>query len=916
MASAFKFGQPISLVSLPSDPSGLSNGSIYYNTTLSQLRIFQNNFWGTPTTAADLTAYLKADGTTAITGNLVPVSSGTKQLGTSSLLFSSVYAQAFNLALSSISEASGNLTLTPAVNNNIVLAASGTGAISANNVKIINLATPTDNFDASTKKYVDDAIASIPSVDLSNYLKKDGTVKLTGSLLPETNSTYNLGSASLHYDKVHSNYFEVYFGATLAGEVYGQSNGLNLEASGIDKDVKLTPSGVGAVDVSSKKIKNLATPTSDSDASTKKYVDDGLALKLNLSGGSMSGNITMNGNKVVGLGAPTAANDAIRLVDLQNAQSGVDYQPNIDGIQVDASLAPSLVLGSRYILTDISQLNAGFGTIAGVGNGDIVEYDGAAFVIKVDVSTKAAGSLILVGNRADDQQYEYKKSAGVWSIFYGFSANVAGTGLSLTGNVLDIKLGAGIAELPADEVGIDVHPSGGLITTVDNVTSSTATASQLAIKLADGSLSKSTSGLAVATSGISNVHIAPTAAIDFSKMASLSASKALISDVSGVVSSSVVTSLELAQLSGISTASTIAAQLNAKANTQLSNLSGTTAVSVPLLPDVSFSRNLGSLTTAWSVVFASAYRGAKASSLISISTNGTSTVTIVGGSTTASLSIQPNSSVIFSPLFANGYAAVASVSGGATFTVTNSGVVSTGSDSSASLTYSATLRTEDDSTTGLSSGTVNLRSGNVGSGKSGFLNIRTGDSSISGGTSGDVLIRSGNIAAGSGNSGNVVIQSGTVSSGVRGNVITSANQVVLKNQTAVVIQDATSGAATLAAKAFSLAANQTSFASVDANLYFTASGVKSQHMQYEIVDSVTGSARSGKLWVCVGNVAAGEIGYSDTYVSSNNAMDTIEFLPVVNTTTGVVDIQFKGTGANSCTFKLFTAAVSVSNNLF
>lgn len=57
-------------------------------------------------------------------------------------------------------------------------------------------------------------------------------------------------------------------------------------------------------------ITNLTSPTNTNDAATKGYVDTADALKLNLSGGTMSGAIAMGTNKITGLGAPTLSTDA------------------------------------------------------------------------------------------------------------------------------------------------------------------------------------------------------------------------------------------------------------------------------------------------------------------------------------------------------------------------------------------------------------------------------------------------------------------------------------------------------------------------------------------------------------------------------------------------------------------------------
>ena len=69
----------------------------------------------------------------------------------------------------------------------------------------------------------------------------------------------------------------------------------------------------GALDMtagSSATITGLNNPTNPSDAANKSYVDSQDALKLSLTGGTMSGVIAMGNNKVTGLATPTADADA------------------------------------------------------------------------------------------------------------------------------------------------------------------------------------------------------------------------------------------------------------------------------------------------------------------------------------------------------------------------------------------------------------------------------------------------------------------------------------------------------------------------------------------------------------------------------------------------------------------------------
>jgi hypothetical protein len=70
-------------------------------------------------------------------------------------------------------------------------------------------------------------------------------------------------------------------------------------------------------------ITNLTSPTNSGDAATKGYVDTADALKLNLSGGTMSGAIAMGTNKITGLGTPTSNADAATKVYVDTAISNL-----------------------------------------------------------------------------------------------------------------------------------------------------------------------------------------------------------------------------------------------------------------------------------------------------------------------------------------------------------------------------------------------------------------------------------------------------------------------------------------------------------------------------------------------------------------------------------------------------------------
>jgi len=69
-------------------------------------------------------------------------------------------------------------------------------------------------------------------------------------------------------------------------------SGNSITATDGGGNVNLSPNGSGTVNVNSKRITNLATPTSDYDAATKKYVDD------HAGGGGALGDFTFVGNQI------------------------------------------------------------------------------------------------------------------------------------------------------------------------------------------------------------------------------------------------------------------------------------------------------------------------------------------------------------------------------------------------------------------------------------------------------------------------------------------------------------------------------------------------------------------------------------------------------------------------------------------
>jgi hypothetical protein len=284
--------------------------------------------------------------------------------------------------------------------------------------------------------------------------------------------------------------------------------------------------------------------------------------KVAKSGDTMSGNLAMGSNKITGLGAGSNPGDAVNKAQLDAVSAGALWiNPIIDPNLVHDTLATppgSPVIGDTYIAG--ATATGAWATFDGYA----FMWDGSAWVdllgraviagdrfgVSMESATAGAGGLasqndkiatvvsptpgsvsytfytpivsnaVYVNNALSyhtGHQYDYTGSG--WVEFGGLNAVSAGNGLTYAGNVLSVNMGAGIATMPSDEVGVDVHTSGGLMTTVDNSSSSTLTNAQLAVKLDGSTLSKSASGLKVATGGITNTEVNASAAIAYSKLA-------------------------------------------------------------------------------------------------------------------------------------------------------------------------------------------------------------------------------------------------------------------------------------------------------------------------------------------------------------------------------------------------------------
>ena len=198
--------------------------------------------------------------------------------------------------------------------------------------RLLNLLSPSNEDEASTKKYTDNLI----NTKLNNYFKKDGSVIMTGDFNTGGNKILNLRTPSSSHEPSTKNYTDSIF-LKLDG-TNKMTDNLDMNDKKIDnldtptdKD-QPTPLGFSdlrylqvsgtnkmsnRLNMNDKKIINLSQPTAEKDASNKKYVDDKLLINnvtlsnyLKKDGSTpLTGNLNLNSNKIINLSTPTSDTD-------------------------------------------------------------------------------------------------------------------------------------------------------------------------------------------------------------------------------------------------------------------------------------------------------------------------------------------------------------------------------------------------------------------------------------------------------------------------------------------------------------------------------------------------------------------------------------------------------------------------------
>lgn len=243
---------------------GYAPGSMWENTTTGRVYVCVGSSTG---------AAVWRELTTVISNNqITPATHNTVDLGTPSVRFQDLYLQG---GISAV----GNVTVGGALNSTSLTT---TGTITVGSTIDINGGT------------IDGTVVGGSSAQAVTGTVVTATTNFAGDLVGNVTGNVTGNSAGTH-----------------TGAVIGDVTGNITAASGTSSVNNLTVNGTLNMNAgTSATIENLSAPSNANDAARKADVDAVNAAKLNLAGGTMSGDIAMGSNTVSGLGAPSASTDA------------------------------------------------------------------------------------------------------------------------------------------------------------------------------------------------------------------------------------------------------------------------------------------------------------------------------------------------------------------------------------------------------------------------------------------------------------------------------------------------------------------------------------------------------------------------------------------------------------------------------
>ena len=394
-----------------------------------------------------------------VTGDLIPSTDVTYDLGNSTRAWRDLWlsGSSIRLGTQTITSNTSGVSLSNAIYTTDITASNlmstltmtASGAITGANVTANNLSNTQVAF-ANGSKIVGDANLTFTST--SGTLKAtllEGTLNVNSNAQPNittvgtlidltvTNvATANInGYAATVSSSAQSNITSVgtLTGLVVSGNIQSNANvitdnilakGINVTVTaGADGNIVLAPQGTGTVDVSSKRITGLATPTQATDAATKGYVDassQGLDIKNSVRVATTT-DITLSGTQTVDGVALVVGNRVLVKNQTNATQNGIYVVGTPWTRAIDADVNGKLTAGS-FTFVEEGTYNSDSGWVVSTNGEIVIGTDNIAW-------TQFSGT------------GSYSASNGVQLIGTNFSANVDDSTIAVVSGSLKVKDG-------------------------------------------------------------------------------------------------------------------------------------------------------------------------------------------------------------------------------------------------------------------------------------------------------------------------------------------------------------------------------------------------------------------------------------------------------------------------------------------
>ena len=347
-----------------------------------------------------------------------------------------------------------------------------TGATTVSTINKVTITAPTTS---ATLTLVDGS-SLITSGAFATTLTATGTTDVT---LPTTGTLATLANSETFTNKTLTTpTIAIVNGSTSNSgtlTLRSTTSATKATAGGTNTNVNLVPNGSGTVDVASKRITNVATPTGDTDAANKSYVDavkTGLNVKDAARLATTAALTVTYANGTAGVGATLTNAGTLAALTL-------DSVPVVSGDRVLIKDQATALQNGIYTVTDIGTASIAWVLTRAIDfdNNPNGEVAGGDFIFVQEGTTQADNGYVVTTNGTI--------TVGTTTIdfvqFSGAGQITAGDGLTKSGNIINAVGTSNRITVAADSIDISTAYVGqATITTLGTITTGTWTAAIIA----------------------------------------------------------------------------------------------------------------------------------------------------------------------------------------------------------------------------------------------------------------------------------------------------------------------------------------------------------------------------------------------------------------------------------------------------